>query len=369
MRHLLVVEAAPSRRRRRFIVCITGLAVVLALALWVWASGRGTERAPVAPAPTPRGLEVWLHAGSTMTEVDTAPATADTGLEALPASLQGTEVSGELEVDEHGRLKVTRGLRLLFDYFLSASGEEPVERQRERIRAYITHRWPGAAAEQALVLLDSYIAYKDELSRVLSGSRATSLSDMQARLGAVAFVRARYFQPEEVVAFFGEEQGYDRYSLAKMSILNDPALSPAQKAAHIAELRGTQPEAVRQQMDVSETVQTLEALTTAWQQRTGSPQELRDVREKLVGRDAADRLESLDRQTQAWDGRVAAYLQQREKILGDTTLADSMRQQQVEALRNEAFAGPERIRIETIQRIQDSAARDAAPVPRSATSG
>ncbi|RYF58742.1 MAG: hypothetical protein EOO29_49740, partial [Comamonadaceae bacterium] len=159
------------------------------------------------------------------------------------------------------------------------------------------------------------------------------------------------------------------YSLAKMSILNDPGLTPAQKAARIAELRGAQPEAVRQQMDVVETVQTLDVLTTAWQQRAGSPQELRDMRENLVGRDAANRLESLDRQTQAWDGRVSAYLQQRAKILGDNTLADSMRQQQVETLRDEAFTGTERIRIETIQRIQDSAARDAATVPRSPAPG
>lgn len=366
MRHLWVVEAAPSRRGR-LIIGIIGFAVVLAL--WVWAGGRGAVQAPVVPAPTPRGVDLWLQAGITMAPQDAAPAMFGTGLEALPASLQGTEVSGELEVDEHGRLKVTRSLRLLFDYFLSASGEEPAARQRERIRAYITHRWPGPAGEQALALLDAYIAYKDELSRMLSSSRATSLGDMQARLGAVGFVRARHFQPEVVTAFFGEEQAYDRYSLAKMAILGDPNLSPAQKAARIAELRGTQPEAVRQQMDVVETVQTLEALTTAWQQRTGTPQELRAMRENLVGRDATDRLESLDRQTQAWDSRVAAYLQQRAKILGDNTLADSMRQQQVEALRNEAFTGPERIRIETIQRIQDSAARDAAPVPRSAIPG
>ena len=367
MRHLLVVKAAPSRRPR-FIAGITGLAVVLAL--WVWAGERGTAQAPMAPAATPRGVDMWLQAGITMAPKGTDPAaTFSTGLEALPASLEGTDVSGELEVDEHGRLKVTRGLRLLFDYFLSASGEEPAARQRERVRAYITHRWPGAAGEQALVLLDAYIAYKEELSRMLSSSRATSLSDMQARLGAVTFVRARYFQPEVVVAFFGEEQAYDRYSLAKMSILSDPALSPAQKAAHIAELRGAQPEAVRQQMEVVETVQTLEVLTTAWQQRAGSPQELRDMRENLVGRAATDRLESLDRQTQAWDSRVATYMQQRAKILGDNTLADSMRQQQVEALRNEAFVGTERIRIETIQRIQDSAARDAAPVPRSPIPG
>lgn len=369
MMRMLVFRTTPSRRVP-FVVCGIGLAVAVALAL-VWDGRHSEAPAPVGVAAAPSTDDVSLRAGSTMAPADAAPLTFRTGLEALPTSLQGTEVSGELETDGHGNLKVTRGLRLLFDYFLSASGEEPAARQRERVRAYITHRLRNPAArEQAWALLDTYLAYKDELLRTLSHSRATSLSEMQARLGTVTALRARHFQPEVVAAFFGDDQAYDRYTLAKLAILNDTAGSAAQKAVRIAELRNAEPEEVRRQMDVGETVQTLDALTTSWQQRAGSPQELRELRETLVGSDAADRLESLDRQTQAWDSRVAAYLHQRARVLGDATLADSMRQQQIEALRRGAFAENESIRIEAIERIQDSAARDAAAtVPRSPAPG
>ncbi|HET7792871.1 MAG TPA: lipase secretion chaperone [Rhizobacter sp.] len=345
------------------------VAAALLLGAWVWL-GRAAPPEAAHQTATPEGVDVWLSAGTGPAQADASPVAFRTGLEALPASLQGTEVGGELEVDAQGRLKVTRGLRLMFDYFLSADGEETAARQRDRVRAYVSHRLRGTpAGEQALALLDSYLAYKSELARTLAHSRAASLADMRARMGVVSALRARHFDPQVAAAFFGEEESYDRYTLARMAVLEDRQLSPAQQAARIAELRNAQPEAVRQQMDVLETVQTLDALTTAWQQRAGKPQELRELRENLVGREAADRLEALDRQTESWDSRVAAYLQLRARILDDTTLAESMRQQQVEALRNDGFAGPERIRIETIERIQDSAARDAATVPRSPSPG
>ena len=44
----------------------------------------------------------------------------------LPKSLQGTQVDGEIIIDENKQLVVTAGLRRLFDYFLSAQGEEPL---------------------------------------------------------------------------------------------------------------------------------------------------------------------------------------------------------------------------------------------------
>src|SRR6218665_2564365 len=157
--------------------------------------------------------------------------------------------------------------------------------------------------------------------------------------------------------------------LDKPAIRGAARLSPAEKARRLAALRADQPETLRQQLDVVELAGTLDSLTTDWQPRAGKPQELRQLRETLVGREAADRLETLDRQTEAWNSRVTTYLQQRAQILGDATLADSVREQQVEALRNTAFTGTERLRIETIERTQDSSASDARPAPRLPSSG
>jgi hypothetical protein len=141
--------------------------------------GIGVAAAVLAAA----GLSYWLLAGDSrsgdspavagsagsggMTGVPgahVAPSSFVTGTEGLPNSLQGTEVDGELEVDANGHLKITNGVRHVFDYFLSAIGEEPLETILARIRAYIRHKLPNMAAGEAEQLLDNYIAYKRGLA-------------------------------------------------------------------------------------------------------------------------------------------------------------------------------------------------------------
>lgn len=356
----------PSNRRRRALALAAAAALA---ALGLWAARPQPAPGPASAMSRPQGADVWLQAGRELSR-GTAPGLVfHTGLESLPASLHGTEVSGELEEDAQGRLKITRGLRLVYDYFLSASGEEPPAQLQARVRAYLRHRLSEAAAAQALALFDSYLAYKQELSAELRPTPAFTLAEMRARLGAVHAARARRFSPEVVAAFFGDDEAYDRYQLDRLAALGDATLSPQQKAARIAELRAAQPQALREQMDVAETVDTLQTLTAAWQQGGGSADELRQLRLTLVGPDATDRLEALDRQNTAWNDRVAAYLQQRASILGDASLADSTRHQQVEALRTQAFDAHERIRIETIERLQDPRARDAVTPQGSAPPG
>lgn len=45
----------------------------------------------------------------------------------LPTSFRGTSVDGSFSVDASGNLLITRDIRNLFDYFLSAVGEEPLQ--------------------------------------------------------------------------------------------------------------------------------------------------------------------------------------------------------------------------------------------------
>ena len=76
-----------------------------------------------------------------------------TGVENLPASLQGTEVDGALEADADGHLKINNAVRRTFDYFLSALGEEPLDTIVVRLRAYIRAQLPATAAAEAEKLL------------------------------------------------------------------------------------------------------------------------------------------------------------------------------------------------------------------------
>lgn len=75
-----------------------------------------------------------------------------TGVEDLPRSLQGTEVDGEIIINDKAQLVATRGLRRLYDYFLSALGEEESETIDARVEAYILNTTPQPAANEAIKL-------------------------------------------------------------------------------------------------------------------------------------------------------------------------------------------------------------------------
>lgn len=285
----------------------------------------------------------------------TPPASFSTGLEALPASLRGTEVDGEFEVDAAGHLKITGGIRHVFDYFLSTIGEERIETILARLRAYIRHQLKDPAATEAEQLLDKYIAYKQALEAIpqAGGSAGFELQALRQQLQRVQALRQQYFTPEMITAFFGDEELYDRYTLDRQEILQDKNLSAVQRAQRLAALDAQLPPSLREAIGTITKAQSLEALTADWKQRGGSAAELRQIREKLVGAEAADRLEALDAENAAWDQRMTAWYAERAAILGNKNLSEQDRQRQLEQARAARFDDTERMRVESLERMKD----------------
>lgn len=285
-----------------------------------------------------------------------APDTFVTGVEGLPTSLQGTEVDGNLEIDAAGHLKITAGIRRLFDYFLSAVGEEPLDTLLKRIRAYLHHTLPATAAAEAERLLDSYVGYRralEAIPQVQTGSGQMDIDAIRRQMQQVQALRSQFFTPDVIAAFFGNDDAYDRYTLERLAILQDKSLTPEQRATRLAALEQQLPAGMRDSMKVINQVQNLNALTQEWKQRGGSPAELRQIRESVVGTEATDRLEALDRENAQWDQRMNGWFAERAAILANTSLSDQDRQAQVESLRNDRFNDTERIRVKSLEIIHD----------------
>lgn len=294
------------------------------------------------------------------TEAATAAKTAHfvTGLEGLPKSLSGTEVDGELEADANGHLIISNGVRRVFDYFLSTMGEEPLETILARIRAYIRHKLPATAAAEAEQLLDNYIAYKKSLDGVQQASSGMpsgqmDLDAIRNQMQQVKSLRTQYFSAEVIAAFFGDEDAYDSYTLARLSVLQNNKLSPAQRAQQLAALEAQLPASIQGAMKTVNQFQNLEALTKDWKQRGGNAAELRQIRENLVGAEAADRLETLDKQRSAWDQRMNTWYGERAAILANASLSEQDRQRELDALRTSRFSEAEQVRVKALERMHD----------------
>lgn len=285
------------------------------------------------------------------------PATFVTGVEGLPPSLQGTEVDGELEVDAAGHLKITGGIRRLFDYFLSAVGEEPLDAIIKRIRAYIRYKLKAPAADEAERLLDSYINYKRALDSIPQAGGSASQIDLEGirrQMQQVQALRTQFFTPEVIAAFFGDEDAYDRYTLSRLDLLQNKSLSPTQRAAQLAALEQQLPESMRESIKVINQVQNLESLTQDWKKRGGTAAELRQIRESIVGPEAADRLENLDRENSQWDQRMNSWFAERAGIMGNKAISEDDRRRQLDEARKRQFNDTERLRVESLEKIHDS---------------
>ena len=337
------------KRRGWTMLAVSLITVALALAV-LWSSDDATL-----------GRTGPLALGAASMTADTAIPHFRSGLEALPSSLRGSQVDGVLRVDSAGHLRIDRQVRSVFDYFLSALGEEPLPVILARLHAYIHQQLPAMAAAEAIALLDQYVAYKQALAQLPTPQQTqggqVDVSAMEQRLSMVQGLRRQYLPTQAVQAFFGEEDAYAAYSLARVRILQDASLSAAAKASELAAAEEQLPASLQASLRTADQVQNLQALTEQWRQAKGNAAQLRQIRENLVGAAAADRLDALDQQRAAFASRLQSYLQQRSSILANSNLSPDDRQSAVNNLLSNSFSAAERPRVQALQ--QDASALPA----------
>lgn len=266
----------------------------------------------------------------------------------LPASVRGTDVDGQLEVDSRGNLVITSQIRHLFDYFLSLIGEEDPAIAKQRIRANLAGQLEQPALGQAHALLDSYLDYQRQVAE-LENRFPTSevIDDLLAREQAVQQLRASLFSREAHEAFFAGEEIYNNFTLERLMIARDDFMNEQQKAEAIEALRENLPEEM-QQLLVPQIQNDLREQTIALREAGAGEDAIRELRMGMLGPDATGRLEELDQRRSEWRQRVESFNQERDAILAEPGLADHDRQAAVNALLQEQFTETERPRLNAI---------------------
>ena len=237
-----------------------------------------------------------------------------------PTSLAGTEVDGAPSADADGELVVTPELRRFFEYFFTASGEEPDAVIRARIEAALEERLPPRAARRAREILARFLAYRD----AARGLRPVS-DDLGARLAAVRALRRDTLGGDVADALFGDEERADDAALERRRAR---AETPGDRDAVDLAAGG----------EVTAPVATLRR-ETELRAAGADVSEIRALRVGAFGADGADRLEALDRARDAWNARLEAFRAQR---------ADG---RDGEALLAESFTPEEQVRVRALEGI------------------
>lgn len=351
-----------SDRKRHALETGSSLAAVFVITLLVLALFSTDEELPVAGDNTATGSVVaplTVSPGHDSSDEE-APTVFVTGLEQLPASLEGTSVPPGLLEDGNGNLIPTPGLRDIFDYFLSVLGEEPLDVIVARINAYLASNLSASAAAQARTVLGNYLDYRESLADVeqVGGINANQLDllAMQTQQDQVRALRQRYFDAGVNEAFFARDDALDRFAVARMKVLQDESLSAEEQAIQLESLRHQLPVDMQQELDDVSRYQDLRTLTQSWQEQGGNEADLRTIREQTVGAAAADRLEALEQERAAFDQRMQNWLGERQAILSNSALSEADRERQIDTLRAGRFNDSELVRVRTLERIHDNSA-------------
>lgn len=299
-------------------------------------SGREDARS-AAPAPLPP-RKAPARPARAAPRPETASAEAAAPGE-LPASLSGTEVDGGLDVGPDGHLILGPRALALFDYFLSASGEESDAAIRARIEAYARAHLDEPALGEALDLLDRYLAYREagHTLRIPDGAGAAE------RLSAVRELRRKHFG-DDADALFGDEERAAEAAIAKSEILKDPAVPPEDREDLLAAADARLPASAREARAKATSVLDLRADEDALRADGAGEDVIRRYRESKFGPDAAERLQALDRRRADFRARVDAFREER-----DRQCAGAADPAGCEAsLMEKSFDERERIRVRTL---------------------
>lgn len=334
------------------------LVIVIVVLLWL---SRGTDDTPTDSATAAPVMQTMPSTQEVASAIEKSKNDTrfKTGRENIPKSLMDTEVDGALEVDKNGNLIISGSIRQTFDYFLSAIGEEDLTTIVARIRAYIRYKlaaYPQAIA-QAEKILDGYLSYRDAIGRIPQvqgqGGPNPDIRAIRQQKEQIAALRTQYLAQDVIQAFFGDEDAYDRYTMARLEVMEDKNLSATEKAKRSAELLNTLPPQLKESVQTLNKYQELTTFTEDWKKRGGKPEELRAIREQVVGVEATERLEDLDKERAEWDSRIQAYLQTRDTILKNPALSEQQRQQQLNAIKNKDFSEQERVRVGSFEAMHD----------------
>ena len=352
----------PTKRRPPFLLIIIAVITILVVAIIWWFKPDNASK------PSSQTEATALNSQANASIIDEANVNNNvgtfakqdasqftTGLENLPRSLQGTEVDGEIIIDENKQLVVTEGLRRLFDYFLSALGEEDEAVIYARVESYIRSHTPEPAASQAMKVFDQYIAYLKAIPAIEKryGNlqlQATKNGELDLNVVAqqrqdVAKLRQQHFDKTTITAFFGAEDEYDDYSIAMVKINQDKQMSDAQKEAakqdYISRMPDNATKAnIAQQANLNELITRTEQM----QAKGATAEELYNMRRELVGAPAAARLAQVDQQDAHFAQRFKQYQAQKQQLLSQN--ADKVQAQtQIHQIEQQLFNETERKRL------------------------
>ncbi|MEM7138031.1 MAG: lipase secretion chaperone [Myxococcota bacterium] len=259
----------------------------------------------------------------------------------VPPSLEGTEVDGYFSVVNGRFVRDANAIRV-FEYFLSTRGEVSEAQIRALIEQVALAQVPPGEESAVMALYDDYLRYREVLGDLSRGSSPRE---------SVEYIRGAQKEifGDDVGALFGRENRLMEYDLSRSEVMTDPSLDRDERKRRLEQLDETLPAPLREMRGTMIRQRAASAVVDQMRRDGLSEEEVFEYRADEFGDAAAERLQALDEQRARWDTRLEAYQAERDAIL-DLDLPEDEQALRLDELRTGHFEGPERLRIEALDR-------------------
>ena len=272
----------------------------------------------------------------------------------LPASLKGTTMDGSFRLDSNGRLIVEPSVVRIFEYFMTTIGEDSLETIISRVKNLIEAALPDTAKGDAHLLLAQYLDYRQQQGELLQNAPQLNASTdaLRETFEQVKQMRRDIFGADHADSLFNDEEAYMDFSLNSMELSKAGAgQTELENIATLRELAVNLPESHKKVVEEQLVQRELDERTLQLKQNNASAEALREMREQLIGTEAAERLGDLDIQREQWQQRVDNFKQAYQQdlaALGDEA-SDGDKQDLIQSLLNQhAQSEPERKRMKAM---------------------
>lgn len=266
----------------------------------------------------------------------------------LPESFDGSNLP-VLRVDGEGNLIVGNEIRHLINYFYVRAGTENRALTIDRIREYLTLSLPENASQEALEILESFIAYQTDahlqfqvMNAYVPGLSKNKLEDVSLAISERKRLREVHFSDEVYQAFFADEDRYDEYSLLAMSINQDSSLSPEEKSAALASAEMVLSPKTRESVRNRRLASELENKIAASRTEPNGEEVIYQLRKSFYGEEIATNFRFLESHSNDWQEKVDAYRSEKQRINSDGSLDEAQRKIELKELANRTFSEQEK---------------------------
>ncbi len=270
----------------------------------------------------------------------------------LPGSLRDSVLPLSLDVSVDGDLVINKKIQSLFDFYLSALGEESLEIVVDRIKHSLKIQLKSPALEQASDILAGYLQYLNEVTVIkqqykLDEQGVYSLNDVINARKQVLDARAEFLDPVVTAVFFEETDQYEEYMLGLAAVTQNSALTREQKQQAKADLDAIAPGWLLVQQQNANQLNVYRSQYQELKSQGATEDELTDFTQQQFSPEVAVRLADLEGQRQQWQLRLDEYRVELNDII-TADMDEQPQQEQIEQLRELYFSEQEIKRVRAL---------------------